>query len=607
MATSPSRAEVRRERTTSVTKASRPGMVNLEDMTSCCALAADLNALANGLAATDDARRWVVPEELENRVAAMNASSLLGQELSVRLLPRARSLVELLTARATPAEREPAVASGQAWLKRRPVDVVLSDAATLWRKLAEQRQKVTLNRTTAMGYRALLQEAQQEVPASICRQIEIDSPRSFSALPPELQARVAMQDAEPSLVRVLLAMEWRQGSAAAAASNRSYRPATYTQGMGFVAAMARAVLKDEDSTFWLLDHLFGECLGPRFYADWPPLFLFHAVADTIVELVPRVCPRLSAALGAELPDFVEMLSLKCLLPCFVGVLPTEPLIAFWTDLLQPKMACTQKPLFLWFLGLLRDLESPLIRSLADMEADDPRPTRLLQSALHLMGGTHWGWRPHGIGVSEDTVLALFQAAERRHLARVTPRAVPASSPHRDQAVGLFSRLALPIGRFLRSLSDFAPRTELDGPPVMPSTSSLELENSDARHNPSARGPMLARAHEHCFGCALSARPSQSRPGCAERVERSNRRRSRRSRTPQAVVSHGSEVEMVLTDSEGMTGTRHASAVIPQTQPSRGTTPTRSHTTRHTLLLRALEGNITEAVSTFSSCQGTVWR
>lgn len=287
-----------------------------------------------------------------------------------------------------------------------------AETRSRWRGAAERRRQDAadgkrrrrsgLSSRTARSYEKLLEEARREVPSDTAKQIQVDIPRTFGALPEEFLPKDASRPAmEEVLENVLLTAEWLNGDAA-----RADIGATYTQGMNFLAAMCLVDLWEEDEkeheelAFWLFDLLLVDVLGTRFFAEWPPLLGYHASAFTLRSLVPLACPGLAAALGDEFEDLVAMLSCRYLVPCFVGLLPVALLLALWDELIQAgeaKESFPRRPLICWFLALLRTLEPGIAAAVAVLMPGEPKAPMAFQTALRMASVLPAAWRPSHAG------------------------------------------------------------------------------------------------------------------------------------------------------------------------------------------------------------------
>lgn len=276
-------------------------------------------------------------------------------------------------------------------------------------------------------YFELWAEASREVPQATRQQIQRDVPRTLSGLPEDTKLRLEQQSeaVRRALERILVASEWRHANAA-----RVDIGATYTQGMNYIAAMCVADLWDEESgdgeelSFWLYDLFLAEVLGTRFFAEWPPLLGYHACAACLQSFAAHACPRLLAALKDEFNDVVAMLGCRYFVPCFVGLIPGEPLVALWSELfaaVEREDVAPYRSLFCWYLALLQHLEPDVVAAIAALQEDEPRAPTAFQQFLELARQLPAGWRPashcSSLCVLGPELVSMRQRAEAQLMAQ----------------------------------------------------------------------------------------------------------------------------------------------------------------------------------------------
>lgn len=268
------------------------------------------------------------------------------------------------------------------------------------------------------SFASILEEAASEVPDVTQQMIRKDAARTWSDLPKELLPELGMRPRfQEALQRILVSVEWWQGNA----TTTEDLGMAYTQGMNYLAAVALMGIRAagvldgeraEELAFWLLNALFEGALGPRFFAEWPPLLGYRALQRSLEALTGAACPGLAAALGQEdFLDFVRMLGAKCIITCFANLLPLEPLLALWNQLLFPG-ALPQRPLYVWFLGLCKHLEEPLAELLAGVDQDEPKAPQAFQAALEAARALPQGWRPReGLAPEAVHIVQILASAE----------------------------------------------------------------------------------------------------------------------------------------------------------------------------------------------------
>lgn len=290
-----------------------------------------------------------------------------------------------------------------------------------WPQRAVQ-QRVASGSGGGRHYAAIREEAEHEVAPNTRKQIHLDAPRTFNKMPRELAAQPGRSPPQEALERILVAAEWWQGNACTTDLGMAY-----TQGMNYLAAMCLLGIREagvideaeaEELAFWLLSALLERVLGPRFFGEWPPLLGYHVMQTTLLEMVATACPRLASTLGDEFRDVVCMLGCQGLIPCFVGMLPYEPLVAFWNQLIFGQdQRLPSRALYVWFLGVLRHLEDPLVDTLRLVQRDEPKSPRAFQDAMRLAMSLPSGWRPkESLAPSTPQLLELSSKTEARLVA-----------------------------------------------------------------------------------------------------------------------------------------------------------------------------------------------
>jgi len=105
------------------------------------------------------------------------------------------------------------------------------------------------------------------------------------------------------------------------------------QGMSFLAAVTLLVCQEEEAAFWLFAHLAEEVLSPGFFCSSPYILGYHADTAIFQDLVQKIFPELTTALGAEgLKEALSLLTVKWFVTCFLDYLPVEPLLVLWDRL-----------------------------------------------------------------------------------------------------------------------------------------------------------------------------------------------------------------------------------------------------------------------------------
>merc|ERR1712136_96702 len=123
------------------------------------------------------------------------------------------------------------------------------------------------------------------------------------------------------------------------------------------------------------------------------------------------------ALGYELDDVVAMLCCKLFIPCFVGSLSADALIALWNDLFmnrQENAEFKKWPLLVWFAGVLASVEQQLLKKLRDECDDMPKEWMVVQTVLKYAKSLPQGWRP---AMDNRCPKALVLAAATSHTAQ----------------------------------------------------------------------------------------------------------------------------------------------------------------------------------------------
>lgn len=267
-----------------------------------------------------------------------------------------------------------------------------------------------------------LDAAHANVPQHIVQQINLDVPRTFSALPePQgLWTWPLLDIAEPAeakaheelLARVLLAHEWRAMCRTKEQSSDDELRTTYVQGVNLLAAMCVGFVGGrEEEGYWLLLYLTEDVLGQIFFTQTPPLVGYQGDRAACAALVAAEAPRITDLLGPRgLAEAVSLLAARCFLSGFVGCLASEPLIAFWEQLLQKhNVAYPRFPLLHWLVGIIVKVEDELLEFAADCSPCEVGPLffRHVQQAGRALPN---GWRP-SFSVSAQRVMELRQTAD----------------------------------------------------------------------------------------------------------------------------------------------------------------------------------------------------
>lgn len=264
-----------------------------------------------------------------------------------------------------------------------------------WLELAQEKRRASVTQGRP-EYHAVLKRARHSVHGWRREEISVDLPRTFGSLPEVFQPTGKNRGtvSEQALGRLLIAatcvMSDPRGSAGEVAD--------YGQGMSALAAVCLCCLglAEEESAFWLFLRLLEDVLDTGYFAKWPRLLRYRSLAAQATPLVWNVCPQLARALGYELDDVVAMLCCKLFIPCFVGSLSADALIALWNDLFmnrQENAEFKKRPLLVWFAGVLASVEQQLLKKLRDECDDMPKGWMVVQTVLKYAKSLPQGWRP----------------------------------------------------------------------------------------------------------------------------------------------------------------------------------------------------------------------
>ena len=116
----------------------------------------------------------------------------------------------------------------------------------------------------------------------------------------------------------------------------------YAQSLNFIAALALAIVGDEEVAFKIFAALVS-VLGLDFHSAEPPLLGFHVEVDVLLRLVPEVLgPAFDPATAADVDacnairEALRPWCCRVFLPLWVSSLPVDVCLGVWHLLLEPE-------------------------------------------------------------------------------------------------------------------------------------------------------------------------------------------------------------------------------------------------------------------------------
>jgi len=195
-------------------------------------------------------------------------------------------------------------------------------------------------------------------------------------------------------------------------------PSHYVQGCNLLAAMCLGFSEGrEEDCFWLLLHLEENVLGDEFFGGAFPLLGFHGDLAAIAHLISLEAPGLARDLGPKrLADVISAIASRCILSGFVGILPDQPLISLWEELLEGQSTYPQYPrypLIAWMTGIVKHFETDLAQLVRSASPEELVPL-LYKKVIEVAGTLEPHWKPKL--TRQDPASAARQVATLRQFA-----------------------------------------------------------------------------------------------------------------------------------------------------------------------------------------------
>merc|ERR1712232_280290 len=174
-------------------------------------------------------------------------------------------------------------------------------------------------------------------------------------------------------------------------------------------------------------------------------------------------------------EVVSMLTSRCFLSGFVGVLADGQLFVLWNALLAGPIAYRRLPLIIWLVGLLRLLEDELVSLVSQESADEicPLMFKRVRETGRMLGAS---WRPALLTLLSDEgrleeLWCVGQRALRLHL----------QSTHKESQQENRARdINASLDRVAATLADLQGLTSVATPLEPPADDFLELSQEARR-------------------------------------------------------------------------------------------------------------------------------